>query len=131
MTYIDTAFYKQFTGEEAPEGFDSLVTIASLMIDTLCGGKVGDDLSRFPEAIQKKIKQATASQLTYLESVGGLKAVATASAGKATTASIGKFSYSDGERASAELMQGIGISPLAMLALSFTGLLYRGVDVWR
>lgn len=131
MTYIDAAFYAQFTGEEAPDNFESLAKVASLMIDTLCGGKIGKDILSFPEAIQEKIKQATASQLAYLESVGGLKAVATASAGNVNTASIGKFSYTDGERASLELMQGVGISPLAYLALSFTGLLYRGVDVCR
>ena len=51
MTYIDAAFYKQFTGEEAPDNFVSLAKVVSLLIDTLCGGKIGKDLLSFPDAI--------------------------------------------------------------------------------
>lgn len=132
MAFITAAELAQLCpGIQTDEDTEQALEIASLVIDAITGGKIGDNLDGFSEEVTKRIKRATAEQYRAILLSGGPDALTGVQPG---SVSLGRFSYSTGSGASETAGQdasGLPVSQLARILLSTTGLLYTGMDVAR
>lgn len=92
MAYIGTEQYIQYTGEAPPDDFDVLADMAAMAVDRVTLYQLrGRSLAELPDAVQADVARASAIQVQYLVSQGGVAAVNDTGAPNMT---LGKFSYS-------------------------------------
>ena len=126
MPYVDLSYYLDTYGGDWPEhltseNFTKLETRASLVIDSLTSSNIqAQGFEDLPPLVQQAIKNAVCAQIEYMLK-NGTDALHGVQPG---SVHIGNFSY----QVSSALDNGNnGISPEAILHLSSSGLLYRGV----
>lgn len=124
MPYVTEDYYWKFGGEPVYSAdFPSLCRRAGEIIEEMTLYRVAEDrLEQFPEAIQKRIKDAVCAEIEYLDANGVSDLDNGADFQSAT---LGKFSYAKGAGASGSSTQSL-YSPRAYRILYPTGLLYRG-----
>lgn len=94
MAYIDTEQYIQYTGEAPPDDFDILTDMAAMAVDRVTLYRLrGRSLAELPDSVRADVERATAIQVQYLSSQGGVAAINDTGAPNMT---LGKFSYSGG-----------------------------------
>ncbi len=119
--YITEQEYKSLLGvSEAPTNFEQLSKKSSIIINSFCGNKIGDDISKLDENIANQVKLATAYQVQHIEENGEDANI--------TSVGIGSFNYSLGG-AQNNSINGISLSGMVAIILAPTGLLYSGVMV--
>ena len=93
MAYLTAAEYATITGNPAPSNFTVLEASARSLINSLVNyGLTGRTVSRFPSYVLDPLREMMAFQIMFLDE-NGLNSVNDSAVGSAT---IGKFSYSDG-----------------------------------
>lgn len=124
MSYVTEEYYRECGGEPVGSAdFPSLSRRAGEIIEEMTLYRVVEDrLEQFPEAVQKRIKDAVCAEIEYLNANGGSDLDNGADFQSAT---LGKFSYAKGTGASGSSEPSI-YSPRACRILYPTGLLYRG-----
>ena len=127
MPYVTEEYYWEFGGEPVCSAdFPSLSRRAGEIIEEMTLYRVAEErLEQFPEAIQKRIKDAVCAEIEYLDANGVSDLDNGADFQSAT---LGKFSYAKGAGASGSSAQSL-YSPRACRILYPTGLLYRGGGV--
>ena len=128
MAYIDAAYYLAYTGDaEAPAEFAIMEARAEAIIDELTMNKIyqAGGILLLPAYVLDKVKKAVAELVRAIDQNGGPDALASQDM---ASVGIGKFSYSAKAGGGSDwlLIGGIPISPMIILYLSSTGLLYRG-----
>lgn len=93
MTYLTAAEYATITGNHAPSNFTVLEASARSLINSLVNyGLTDRTVSEFPSYVLDPLREMMAFQIMFLDE-NGLNSVNDSAVGSAT---IGKFSYSDG-----------------------------------
>lgn len=130
MSYIDKIYYdEEYQGIELElDTFYRLSKRASETIDILTNYQIKQmSIDAFSEFTQEQIKLATATQIEYIYTNGEGNTSGSGGFGQVTA---GNFSYGDkpGKESisRAEMMTSQKVTSI----LSFTGLLYQGVDVY-
>ncbi|HDX9500145.1 TPA: hypothetical protein ROX79_005055 [Bacillus thuringiensis] len=128
MLYIDINYYKDdYEGISVEDDFllERLIKRACNQIDILTGFKLkGRDINALPSFIKENVKLAVASQVEYLAING--EHSATIQEGS-DSFRIGNYSESGGSKSSSEGR--IKYADDVKGYLSYTGLLYNGVDI--
>ena len=120
MAYIGTEQYIQYTGEAPPDDFDVLADMAAMAVDRVTLYRLrGRSLAELPDVVRADVERATAIQMQYLSSQGGVAAINDIGAPNMT---LGKFSYSGGDADSAGGME----SPLLPDLLAYVCAHLRG-----
>jgi len=118
MAYIDKAFYYSYSDIVIDEEeFNILAQRAEDIINILTRDLQGVGFESLPVSVQDKVKKAVVAQIETLYQNGGTESL---TGGSLASATIGKFSYSEGN------VSDIPISPMVKMYLGSTGLLYRG-----
>lgn len=121
MAYIGTEQYIQYTGEAPPDDFDILADMAAMAVDRVTLYRLrGRSLAELPDAVRADVERASAIQVQYLSSQGGVAAVNDTGAPNMT---LGKFSYSGGTSDSDAGVE----SPLLPDLLAYVCAYLRGV----
>ncbi|MFA5424454.1 MAG: hypothetical protein WC374_11425 [Phycisphaerae bacterium] len=109
--------------------FAELAERASEIIDELTMSRIIQEggLTAFDTDEQAAIKKAVCAEVQTLLQYGGVNAIA--GAGTVESASIGKFSYTS--KFKGKTVNGMPVSPLISTYLFQTGLLNRGLEIWR
>ena len=126
MSYIESADYILFTGQDPPDDFRELSERASEQIDAVTRWSICGRFECLEKWKQDYIKKATCAQVLYLSENGGMSAISDSGLQSAT---LGRFSYTVGGTASGSSAGGQTVTPAAISYLAPTGLLYAGVDV--
>lgn len=122
MAYIDKTYFNEYSDVVIDDAeFGILSKRSEDIINTLTNDLQGRGFTSLPSSFQDKIKKAVAAQVETLFLQGGTESMI---GGNVSSASVGKFSYSQSGEQS-----GMPISPLVSMYLGRTGLLYRGVTV--
>lgn len=121
MAYIDTEQYIQYTGEAPPDDFDILTDMAAMAVDRVTLYRLrGRSLAELPDSVRADVERATAIQVQYLSSQGGVAAINDTGAPNMT---LGKFSYSGGAANSTAGAE----SPCCRICWRMSGAYLRGV----
>lgn len=128
MPYINLDYYNnEYEGTPVDfESFSRLSKRASDTIDILINHKLtGKDFDKQGAFIKEQIKKATAAQVEYMVLNGEEKSIVGGGFGQV---SAGNFSYGDKGGKESISRAEIMTSQKVMSLLSFTGLLYKGLD---
>lgn len=130
MAYITESYYKKFGGREIPASeFDRLEAVAADFINGICHIKPCGDVVK-----SDTFKRAVCYQLELLYEQGGEDAILGASSASLAggNESLGDYSVSAGSgtqaaEAALQTVNGIPISPMALMLLRQLGLMSRWV----
>lgn len=125
---VDEAYYQDKFGAELPKSFPRLNSASQSFIEFLTN-RSADELAALPDAILNRVKQAICSEIEYIESLGGTKALnGKPDVQKKSESYGGSYSYSidDKQLASIRYVNGIPYAPVVDVLLIPTGLLYAG-----
>lgn len=128
MSMVSYAFYAEtYFGTVATEAsFPMLSARAEDIIAAATRYAVTDaTLARHPAIVQEMYKKAICAQIDYV----GLNGYESVVAGEAESFTVGKVSVKSGNGAQATRAGSVALSPLAIMYLEQSGLLYSGIPV--
>ena len=127
MPYITKEEYKLLTGEDAPEDFEQLLTVAEATVDAhTLYGFVGRDISALHDYVVQKLKQSVAWQVQYVHHLGGIAGVNSSDYG---SVGLGQFNYSVGSsrQSSTAAASVLPLSESAAVNIPFLVAVVRGL----
>ena len=125
---VDFSYYLNvYKGTETDEvSFPALNAHASRIIGAMTRWRVTEDnFDHFPSHVQNLYRLAICSQIDFL-SINGIESV---NSGGNSGFTVGKVTVHEGSKASAGGAMSANVSPMAMLYLEQSGLLYPAVPV--